>query len=315
MKTTIISRKNLFEMQLCIQLFSGRLIFFCQIIDNFTVAQQCYNITPWQKRKSPWSNPYLSMTCMLLLLWKQKVHLYESKIIVPFTRIIRITLSQPEGIHVHDGPGIHSDQVNNGSTAIDLTSFLAYILYYYTDKSYKWCQFYVQYESCNSTNDHIHLSQRQISEHKSFHCSTLATEQNQRSYPAHSIRRTLHHPNKHCVYYITSETGYVNVSVTQLFYNGYNSWDPEFYDNENPCVEGGVTFEYNDESFQHFCNNYTANLNLKTDENYLLPNIVSSTPNGLVVVVYSFKSYSHISLKATATATQCQGVHPKYSSN
>ena len=45
-------------------------------------------------------------------LWKSKIYLYTSRINVPvYVRLILFLKHHP-GIHVHDGPGMDSDQVN-----------------------------------------------------------------------------------------------------------------------------------------------------------------------------------------------------------
>ena len=116
------------------------------------------------------------------------------------------------------------------------------------------------------------------------------------------IEENRHHRNLHCVYNITSERGYVNLSITKLTCVGYNFNDllprSKFH---SQCYQGGVTLITSHKN-KHFCNNYTPNP--ATDETYLM-NIVSDTTHGLVFVVYSFKHYSQVSVEDAVTSTPC----------
>ena len=125
----------------------------------------------------------------------------------------------------------------------------------------------------------------------------------QKSYEQNKTEEKWHHGNLQCVYNITSERGYVNVSIIKLKYIGRNFVDllpkSRFH---GQCYQGGVTLVRSPKN-QHFCNNYTSNP--VTEDKYLM-NIVSDTTDGLAVVVYSFKHYSQVLVEATVTSTPCK---------
>ena len=58
---------------------------------------------------------------------------------------------------------------------------------------------------------------------------------------------------------------------------------------------------------KHFCKNYTSNPDTGKMYDKSLMNIVSDTTDGLLLVVYSFKHYSQVSVEATVTSTPCKG--------
>ena len=118
-------------------------------------------------------------------------------------------------------------------------------------------------------------------------------------------KETFYHGNLHCVYKITSDSGYVNLSITQLTYIGINYEHFIVSTSEKiksmHCPQGGVAFEK-----QQLCNNYTSKPTIYNDK-YIM-GIVSGTKEGLILVVYSFKGCSQVSLEATITSTPCRGL-------
>ena len=66
------------------------------------------------------------------------------------------------------------------------------------------------------------------------------------------------------------------------------------------CPQGGVAFEK-----QQLCNNYTSKPTIYIDK-YIM-SIESGTRN-LILVIYSFKGYSQVSVDATLTSTPCRGL-------
>ena len=61
-------------------------------------------------------------------LWKSKVYLHTSTIKVRVYVRLTLFLKNPNGIHVHDGPGMDSDQVNHNRSVIHLSSFQAFVV-------------------------------------------------------------------------------------------------------------------------------------------------------------------------------------------
>ena len=64
------------------------------------------------------------------LIWKSKLYVTVVRLKTSVFKRITVKLKQPCGIHVHDGPGKLSEQLNNKNLVIDLSSFQAYILMY-----------------------------------------------------------------------------------------------------------------------------------------------------------------------------------------
>ena len=125
---------------------------------------------------------------------------------------------------------------------------------------------------------------------------------------------SLNNRNHHCVYTITSEKGYVNLSITKSTYTG-----PNFKEHTNAlpqyplihdCLQGTVAFSTTKDamSMQHLCDNYTTDLVPRNDRDKSLMNIVNEKREALIFVVYSYKYYSQVSVEATVTLTPCKGV-------
>ncbi len=131
--------------------------------------------------------------------------------------------------------------------------------------------------------------------------------------------------NFHCVYNLTSKSGFVNLSITKMKYIGPDFTEPEF----QGCLYGGVAYDTGkrehannpprDYSFwvqggphvtdiHYLCDNYSSVMNENDTLQKVLMNIVSHTQDGLLMVVYSYQNYSNISIEASATSTPCQGV-------
>ena len=116
--------------------------------------------------------------------------------------------------------------------------------------------------------------------------------------------------NQHCVYYIKSNVGYVNLSISKLMYTG-DDWMEELSGIPD-CHQGGVAFntKLSHGNTISLCNNYTSNFT-KINEmnvNKLAFDLVSDSEKSLILVVYSYKHYSQISLEATVSSTSCKGV-------
>ncbi len=131
--------------------------------------------------------------------------------------------------------------------------------------------------------------------------------------------------NLHCIYNLTSDYGFINLSISKVTYSG-----PDFVDTGyQNCLYGGVAVEagikhlYDTASFdkhasvfrrpdlkevQYLCDNYTSEMNKNETLGKIMMNIVGHREDGLLLVVYSYEKYSHVSMEATATSTKCKGI-------
>ena len=211
-------------------------------------------------------------------------------------------LKYPQGIHVHDGPGMDSDQVNHNSSVIHLSSFQAFVVIFtntWPNQDDHLSEFGLGYlgRMVKATEIYIHNSVflslppcedlRQTVKMMPKEMKMMGNEE--------EGKEKINHGNFHCVYKITSEVGYVNLSITSLTYIGVD------FENINAlsqlhatfCYQGGVgisieTAQKNPSMFQmkHFCNNYTSDPD--TEKMYVksLMSIVGDTTDGLLLVVY-----------------------------
>ena len=76
-----------------------------QVTDNYTIRQQ--------SNQRDWPGQFREY-----FMWKSKIYLSTSKIVVPVHLRLILFLKHPQGIHVHDGPGMDSDQVNHNSVMV-----------------------------------------------------------------------------------------------------------------------------------------------------------------------------------------------------
>ena len=124
-----------------------------------------------------------------------------------------------------------------------------------------------------------------------------------------------------CVYNITSSSGYINLSITEMTVRGFD-WNSGFYD----CFLGGAAFRtvlhfYSDEEAKRYaarmfgkehhtrylCDNYTSKYNMKGMYDKSMMDVISHTKDGLIFTVYSYKHYSEVNIKAIVGTTPCMG--------
>ena len=299
---TVISQSCRIIMILYTFAYVGRLHILYQVTDNHKITRQStQNFYPGIL------HPYL--------IWKRKMYISTSKVVVKVYLRVTVSLMHNQGIHVYDGPGMLSDKVNHDNSVMHLSSFQAFIVLF-IQKPWNYVQgthhteFGVTYFGRKAKALEIYIPKFQILSLPPCTIEKLTTAVIlQKSYKQNKLlnkkEENLLHGNLHCVYNIISERGYVNLSITKLTYIGYN------FDDLLPrstflvqCYQGGVALITSPKS-PHFCNNYTSS---PTTEGKYLMNIVSDTTNGLVVVVYSFKHYSQVSMEATVTSTPCKGI-------
>ena len=115
--TTIISQFNSLCLILDVLPTMGKLSLVFQMTDIFIVRNQAHA-------------QYETGRLYLCLLWKTKVYVSTSKINVLVYHRLALELEKPHGIHVYDGPGMLSVQVNHNSSIIYFSSFQAFIVVY-----------------------------------------------------------------------------------------------------------------------------------------------------------------------------------------
>ena len=236
---------------------------------------------------------YVPDIFQLFLLWKSKIYLFTSRIIIPLYVRLTLYLKHSFGIHVHDGPGMNSEQVNHKSFVIHLSSFQAFVVVF-TDTWNSRYEMYPWELGLNYKSRKIQAIKVHINNSKSLDLPPC-TDFRHNYMELHRMSNTeeghLHNGNLHCIYNITSNIGYVNMSISQLTYVGIYYEDYQ-YDYRMNCFYGGVAFKV-----QWLCNNYTSKPRRYTDKP--LMGIVSGSRDGLIVVVYSFKYYGEVSVEAS----------------
>ena len=63
----------------------------------------------------------------LFLIWESRIYLYTLRILLSVHLRVTVFLRYLHGIHVYDGPGMDSDQINN-SSVMYLSSFQAFVV-------------------------------------------------------------------------------------------------------------------------------------------------------------------------------------------
>ena len=74
----------------------------------------------------------------LFFTWKLEIYLYTSRIMVPVYLRLTVFVKDPGGIHVHNGPGMDSDQVNHNCSVCHFSSFHTFIVVFTTTWSNKY---------------------------------------------------------------------------------------------------------------------------------------------------------------------------------
>ena len=118
-----------------------------------------------------------------------------------------MNLSHPYGIHIHDGPGSLSRNLNQGSSMILLSTFQTFIAIYtliVRNKTYG-----INYGSVAVRGIDILVNSHQVKTVPP--CNPQLISGRNRIKPA---------GNKYCVYILRANAGYVNLSITKMSYNG-----------------------------------------------------------------------------------------------
>ncbi len=253
--------------------------FIYQITDNATVKHQSISL-------------FLQQSFGAMFIWKSKIPFLAKTILVPKYLRLTLYLVHPQGFYVHDGPGMMSDQLNHNSPVIHLTSFRAFVVFFkHVDKK----SHNLTFHGKSITHTRIHVTSSDIVPVPQCRSDTSDQERENRS-EAENNR------NHHCVYSFTSETGFVNLSITRFDYIGYDSAFEQ-----NKCVEGGIAYTHHSGHLTELCNKHTMNTNVPNAKLTSL-NIVNERENVFLLVVYSYKFYSQVSLEAAVSSTQCNGI-------
>ena len=189
------------------------------------------------------------------------------------TQRIIVKLKQQRGMHIYDGPGMHSDQINHNSSVIHLSSFQAFIVIYSSVCSLtSYENRYVCSERAALIEYGIVYSGKYIDPIRVhiIHSNILDLPKCNKTSNVWRIENKLRKEvtkGMHCVYKITAETEYVNLSITKMSYTGNDYYNEGFF-TPLSCNEGSVAYEIKDESnmhtqWKHLCDNYTSNFTMQ----------------------------------------------------
>ena len=136
------------------------------------------------------------------LLWKSEVYLYTSRITVSVDNRLTLFLKHPPGIHVHDGPGMDSDQVNPNSSVIHLSSFQGFIVVFTNTWNTKYemylPEFGLSYKGRDIKASKVHIYNSQTLELPP--CTVLRHNNTELHKMSNTAEGHLHQGNLHCVY-------------------------------------------------------------------------------------------------------------------
>ncbi len=265
----------------------------------------------------------------LYFIWKSKVIVLTTRIVVSV--FYRLVVTGTSEIHWFDGPGFHSTNFHLQNYTVYMSTFQAFAAIYVenTKGSYKLFKYY-KYEQYELRYYAISLDVKniQVPEKGDIVLPPCMAESPKVFQVLDDIKNRILQPksnNFHCVYNLTSKSGFVNLSISQMIYSGPYFTEPRFQE----CLYGGVAYDTGrsehankapkDYSFwvkegphvteiQYLCDNYSSVMNENDTLQKVLMNIVSHTQDGLLMAVYSCEKYSHISIEASATLTPCRGI-------
>ena len=172
------------------------------------------------------------------LTWKSKIFVSVARICAHFYDRLILYFQHPHSMHVYNGPGVHSDLINlYNKPIIHLSSFQAYVVLYANSLPnnlfhVELSKYSVFYASNKMNQIKIHISNSTFLQ---LPPCTNTVMSNKKLWTVRNLLKN----NQHCVYHLTSETGYVNLSITKLEYIGYDLIGykrAQMYQ----CAEGGV---------------------------------------------------------------------------
>ena len=132
------------------------------------------------------------------LIWKYKFYVTVVRLKSSVFKRITVKLKHPCGIHVHDGPGKLSEQLNHNNLVIHFSLFQAYILMY----TQGWL-FNFGIDRIDWSTKNIKPIQLYVNHSKQIELSSCLLTLNYR------LRKrklnSVYNGNQHCVYNITSQ--------------------------------------------------------------------------------------------------------------
>ncbi len=319
--TTIISYDMESILTIYVLAYVGKISLIYQVTDNRTVTHQKHPL---------YKLGYFS----LYFIWKSKVVVLTTRIVVSVFH--RLVVTGTTETHWFDGPGFHSTDFYLQNYMVYMSTFQAFAAIYVENrkgsyklfKYYKYEQYELRYYAIS-----VDIKNIPIYEKGNTVLPPCMTESPKVFQVLDDTKNKILQPksnNFHCMYHLTSKSGFVNLSITKMTYSGPDFTEPSF----QGCLHGGVAYNTGrsehannppfDYSFwvkggphvteiQYLCDNYSSVMNENDTLQKVLMNIVSHTQDGLLMVVYSYQNYSHISIEASATSTPCQGI-PYYKS-
>ncbi len=303
-KVTIISQTTDLLLNAQMVLFFGKLVLLYQMTDTHTVSQQ---------KNLPHALYHAVGPTLVYphLRWKSTVHLSVTMLRVPVSERLAVVLKETRGIYLHNGPGVHSDLVNVSCPEILLSSFLAFVVVS--------TQFW--FNTIELSASDIKYASRPVKPVEVFvtHNKSLSLPQctnparnkkqflNKQQHTKDKAKTFQYGGDQHCVFKLFSKTGFVKLSISRLQYVGQ---DPSFGEQFMPatCSEGGVAIKEDTNNFKYLCTNASSNSNITDEDQSFITDFISSKSNELLLVVYSFKHYSHVLLEAGVSSTACQRV-------
>ena len=214
--TTIVSRGGKIFLIVSVFPLRDELDFVHQITDNYTLTDQFYP-------------KYDSETIFFVynFLLKSKIICFTAKIMVLVFYKLMIK-SKTHDIYIHDGPGTFSKRLNLNRSWVNLSSNQAYCKFYSIDdrKSIIEARELLDFYAIQPDVVHVHVFGK-----KSVMLPPCSAKPLQ-----DSVNDEL---NLHCIYNITSTSGYVNLSISELALDGFN-WKSIFYE----CFLGGAAFTF-----------------------------------------------------------------------
>ncbi len=196
-----------------------------------------------------------------------------------------LDLTGAQQLRLYDGPDQHRDPVViSGQTAV-MSAFLCYLLVFSKteDKDLSLnIHFY---------GEHIHMPQWTIKTAESI-----------------SFERCTQ--RVHCVLNVSSEIGFINVSVESLKFLGPNLYD---------CSFGGVSYFYPEKhnnrnqqkryvEVNSLCGNLTNQPRMNTFDMMPMPYV--SPSSSMVIVISRFQSVGEMEVNLTISTTKCRGMFP-----
>ena len=315
--TTIITSKPSVWVRFSTLPLHDELDLIHQVTENNTVVKQ----TPTRYYK--WDDRFVAG-----FVWKSKLHHISSRVVVAVFYKLRIMLNQNNTIYVYDGPGVLSERLKLNTALLLLSGNQAFCVIYsliYMGKYFNFKTVNLKYDADYKDIIRVHITDnrpvilpscdmqsKRVPHKKLFHSEDKSKK----------LEIDSGNKNLFCTYNITSTSGYINLSISDMRIRGFD-WGSGF----NPCFLGGAAFRtalhwYTEEEAKkssvrsisatkhhtrYMCDNYTSKYNMKGRFDKSMMDIISHTKKGLIFAVYSYNHYSQVHLNAIVTSTPCKG--------